>query len=1036
MKHLVSLALKYIRRQKYRTLLTFLCITLSVFVLCLFADALILLRSMVLYSVLHDEGSWEVNVSDWLEKPHSTARLIDNLQNHVTVENFYYTDSKSMFSKSERDAEGYAAFFRVQVGDETPRIVNSLVERTVLGDPGLVSIGAFTGGSADADEIMLPRSYKTQGVKIGDTVTVTVTPVRAKISEEQPLIQEYEELMMSTEENAEKAGRPLFQDSNGITDDDRPISGTTLLGAMLMRGQAGELEMTDVTEGTPRALTFRVAGFNATDYSSDSTFSVNIGYGSKASLLDFDQKELEGLFAETFDMSKMTNEEELETYQHEVGACGSYLRIYKDELAYVRIHSFMDFDDAVEQLCMDMGFPEDDIYDMVHPDDFRSVYHWDLLRMEFRGADAIASWLDPGNPYFFAVFLLPVLLLLFWALMRFVIDNAFEISVQERSAQFSTLRIMGASRRQIAFLVCMEATAYSIAAVPLGVFLAYLCRMAIVRTMSRLAFDLPITSMPLITGIAVLLSLIAIYISAYTSSMWAARAYAPLEGTRHRMQSSNKKQSIWTKSLFGTKTAEEKILERDKKRRRPTGDLKAPKKSKLNRSRRSFLLNFTMRNIKRTRKRFIISVFTMTLGVGIFTFGLSFGAVVLRELNIYMHHEVAESERYDFYLNTYSLIPDDERRDIEETLGDKALFASYEVSIDAYSIWITPENYRPKFETYLPKLYADALTQNEELQTGFLYDLSFDSVTKQEYQSTFEKWLGMTYEEFVSKKAAVCAVSNIGPVESWTENERMGRSKYIPRIDTGFTPVSGTLPVLHTELQDDIPVLGTLVLPHEMGYFSVPRYLIPADCTLDMLSGAALKDSEENHFSTHINVTLSESEVYREAEAKLQETVDAVSSGGRIMYMTNNFLLNTGLVTLVRSIITVCAIVLAAVWLTGIFTMLNTVNTGVLNRCDELAMLRMIGMTQKQIRQTVSLESVIYCSIATVIGALLGIAPTLMLAAFIMDGSWTHPWAWMIGIVVGTLTVVVLVNLLIAKAAARPGLRALRDRLEAGRMMQ
>lgn len=38
MKHIIFLSLKYIHRQKLRTVLTFLCVTLSVFILCSFGE--------------------------------------------------------------------------------------------------------------------------------------------------------------------------------------------------------------------------------------------------------------------------------------------------------------------------------------------------------------------------------------------------------------------------------------------------------------------------------------------------------------------------------------------------------------------------------------------------------------------------------------------------------------------------------------------------------------------------------------------------------------------------------------------------------------------------------------------------------------------------------------------------------------------------------------------------------------------------------------------------------------------------------------
>ena len=48
MKQLVSLALKYIRRQKLRTVLTFLCVTLAVFIFNLLAGTASVVRGLLI----------------------------------------------------------------------------------------------------------------------------------------------------------------------------------------------------------------------------------------------------------------------------------------------------------------------------------------------------------------------------------------------------------------------------------------------------------------------------------------------------------------------------------------------------------------------------------------------------------------------------------------------------------------------------------------------------------------------------------------------------------------------------------------------------------------------------------------------------------------------------------------------------------------------------------------------------------------------------------------------------------------------------
>nr|MCR5305017.1 ABC transporter permease [Oscillospiraceae bacterium] len=137
------------------------------------------------------------------------------------------------------------------------------------------------------------------------------------------------------------------------------------------------------------------------------------------------------------------------------------------------------------------------------------------------------------------------------------------------------------------------------------------------------------------------------------------------------------------------------------------------------------------------------------------------------------------------------------------------------------------------------------------------------------------------------------------------------------------------------------------------------------------------------------------------------------------------------------AIITIAAIVLVSIWLTGILTMVNTVNTGVLNRADELMMLRTVGMSKKAVRRTVRLESMIFSGTATLIGCIIGLAGAFFLFTKMNLGSedlWVLPLIFTaIGV---ALLLTVLLNLLVASVAAKPALRTLNARMEEGGIMQ
>jgi len=91
MKHLISLSIKYIRRQKVRTFLTFMCIMLSAFILatvCSFGSSLY----TTLYNYTeHDDGLWEVDVTNWVRQAEDYSKALDIVKNHAVVDDYLHS---------------------------------------------------------------------------------------------------------------------------------------------------------------------------------------------------------------------------------------------------------------------------------------------------------------------------------------------------------------------------------------------------------------------------------------------------------------------------------------------------------------------------------------------------------------------------------------------------------------------------------------------------------------------------------------------------------------------------------------------------------------------------------------------------------------------------------------------------------------------------------------------------------------------------------------------------------------------------------
>ena len=89
MKHLIALSMKYIRRQKMRTFLTFMCITLSAFILSTVCSYCSSIFQTLMNSTIDEDGSWELDISQWIENSDDKDKAFKAVANHAVVEKSY-----------------------------------------------------------------------------------------------------------------------------------------------------------------------------------------------------------------------------------------------------------------------------------------------------------------------------------------------------------------------------------------------------------------------------------------------------------------------------------------------------------------------------------------------------------------------------------------------------------------------------------------------------------------------------------------------------------------------------------------------------------------------------------------------------------------------------------------------------------------------------------------------------------------------------------------------------------------------------------
>ncbi len=940
MKHLISLSFKYMKGQKLRSTLTFLCIMLAVFIMNTFSAYFSSIRATLTNSVIQNDGAWEINISDLLESCEDREKAADIIANHAVVSAHSAEEWLHLNAFAGRGEDGYLPYYSLQIGDGEPIALTEISARNI-------SSGSVSGDYWDFEEIAIPKDaaivpvwLHDLGYEIGDTVTLTITPTMAQIDENDAKTKALRQMLadkyVEGEYLAYVSDDPIELQPDKETQRNTSTCIYNSLFSWFCDSGYGVSEIPFVNQqyGTPCTVTFRIHDFFYVNYEKN-YFCINTCFGS-----DID---LSALHTQNPDfLDGMNGYAETTCY------------------AAIRIHDHVDFEEAQKTLLLDLGMSELDFYTFFPPTS-EAIFHQELLCYEGKSAQAIAFMLP-------VIALALLLALLVWSISRFVIDNAFEISIKERVSQFAVLRIMGASRGQLLALVFTEAIFYCLTAVPIGILAAFgLCKLVFDSFHENGFAFFEFHADPLVTFIGIFLCVAAICISAYTSAMWAARKLSPLEALNYGMKKQKKRRL---------------------KLRRSKLNLRAPE----------FITTYTMRNIGTCKSRFVISSIAMTLGVVMFIFcTLTFlisGKLLRAEQNIFGNCDFAieleGNEGGDILplADEYFL----DNQDLAEYIVNRAVY---------FSLQETPT----QLNEYLPDAYYN-----------FPYT-AISLVSRSEFDRYLAETAGFGYDEWLAQKSCMLYYSPYGGY--MIEMDELNADGSRPRkYEDSFKtiPAAQLLP----ETGDPIPVNTVICTDHPSWSFDVSTLLLPYELHKEMLP------SDQQMYS-QIYLTVKNAKAYDSMLPQIEAFQDAYTKEFlHVAWYIDNFAACTGQKEMIDNVITVVVIFLISVWSVGVLTMVNSINTSVLNRKRELTMLRSVGMTKKQLVGSVFLESLLYSAISTCTGLLLGV-----IAFFYMTDELSGMFpATMVRTIlptmIGVLLLTLVINLLLALLAAIPGIRTVK----------
>lgn len=926
MKHLISLALKYVSRQKQRTLLTFLCVTLSVFILCSFGAY----SGSVLQTLKNNEvrtsGAWEADISDWVERSDDPEKTMEIAKNHAVVDRYLVNISEYgtiLYDRS--NGESQMGYFVFSDGKNTKKL-NAVQSFSYDGDLELCGkLNRPHIPSAKEEGWIVPKWFEDMGYSVGDTVNFSLKFEYTEYDEDSEIIKSIRQ------EVKESKGLPIVGDDpefSRLTGEDRK--------------KAAKLNMSYLLE--EKGYNFTNYPFKIVDETDEFNYSLKIAGFTDAeeSLTVFCSGETDFLFRSLLHSITMTGT--------------SYSSVL------VTLNRNIDFDDGLEMLAIDLGYD-------VNSDEADVNYR--LLSYEFRSAGGIVNMLD-------VIIIFTVLLLLFWLLARFVIDNAFEISAKERSTQYAALRIMGASKTQIAAVVLTEAVFYTVTSVPIGASAAYLLCSSSFRSFSHSGFpDFEFRADPYITLLAIALCVIGIFISAYTSSMWATRKLNPIEALN-----------------FGKPKSKKSKLRAHR--------------SKLNLSSKKFVSRYTKKNIGRYKSRFLIATITMSIGVTLFAISL----VIISFVTIVFNINRMSENSADYLLKYNNSAYLDE---IQETFVDSDLFTRVRISANSSSLLKDMDELRETLDKHLPYQCYTSKKGNSDNYEMMLIQLI--AVDRTKFDNTFADVTGMSYDEFVNSGGMLMFSSIYGSESErkWDEKKKSFIQLYEESYKLLDTPEIISMPIGFSSYQlknnTDISIIGDVCCDMKNEYQAL---ILPLDSEF----------CRDNNVFTTVRVDVNGSENYEAASAVVKDFTSKYST----MWMLDEYVANTGANDFIGSIIKTAAVMVTAVWLVGILSMMNSIITSVLNRSRELMMLRSVGMTKKQLRKTVLQECRLFATVSSVLGSAAAAGIMFLFAKicgfggiYILIGA---------GVMVVIAAIITAINMGAAALSAIPGVRSL-ERAEA-----
>ena len=566
----------------------------------------------------------------------------------------------------------------------------------------------------------------------------------------------------------------------------------------------------------------------------------------------------------------------------------------------------------------------------------------------------------------------------------FLIYNAFNISLNERTRQFGILASVGATSKQLRDSVLFEGVCIGAVGIPIGLAVGIGSITLVISLIAGNFKNILSTDVPLLLTISVpaliasaVISMITILISAYIPARKAARRPV-LESIRQtnevRIESKAVKTSGFAQRAYGL----EGML--------------------------------ALKNFKRNKKRYRSIVLSLTLSVVLFVSANAFGETLKQAAR----QSVVDSD-YDICFTTQNMDESDLFRLYDKLKAVDGVYESSYQAVSTYSCAARASDFSERHREALGLTSPDE-TVDLPLDIQFVEDRVY---------LEFIKDLGLPADEYTGQNAKMTAVA-----KAKGESEQAGKSSLYNLFDhssmnftvmpgSGDGTAEGPGKAVSLTFVDTIPVD---TLPRQSSSVK--------DATFMIVAPYQLKSSFEPGGDAVTGLTFrSENSAQSVAEMKKMIQSEGITSNYNLYNANEIFEQNRNIVFVVDVFTYVFVFMISLIATANVF---NTISTNIKLRRREFAMLRSVGMSDRDFNKMMNFECAFFGMKTLLFGVPIAVLFSWLIDKGMVAGGaeigFIFPWASLIISVLGVFFLVFITMLYATRSIKKENIiDALRD---------